>query len=171
MFVLSVAGARPGPGQRRRDDSRGVRYGRSVDGEASVRRRAAGAPQRDRGKHGVGRMRHRSRTATSEWKVERGLRDARRHDLTRQHRAVESLTLDRDGGRAPARLDDTALREMVYYGYGWPESEMMAGGGGGTPRSKRRGDSPRPPRASALHGKVKVAGRKSARSLFDPGIA
>ena len=82
------------------------------------------------------------------------------------HRAVESLTLDRE----VMHLRDSLVpryAEMVYYGYWFaPERRMLQAaidesqhGVGGTARLK------------LYKGAATVAGRRAERSLYDPEIA
>jgi argininosuccinate synthase len=82
------------------------------------------------------------------------------------HRAVESLTLDRE----VLHLRDSLIpryAEMVYYGYWFaPEREMLQ-----TAIDAAQANVTGTARIKLYKGNVTVAGRKSARSLFDPGIA
>ena len=82
------------------------------------------------------------------------------------HRAVESLTLDRE----VLHLRDSLIpryAEMVYYGYWFaPEREMLQAA-----IDAAQANVTGTARIKLYKGNVTVAGRKSARSLFDPGIA
>jgi argininosuccinate synthase len=82
------------------------------------------------------------------------------------HRAVESLTLDRE----VLHLRDSLIpryAEMVYYGYWFaPEREMLQ-----TAIDQAQENVTGTARVKLYKGNVTVVGRKSARSLFDPGIA
>ncbi|MFM8409445.1 MAG: argininosuccinate synthase [Alphaproteobacteria bacterium] len=82
------------------------------------------------------------------------------------HRAVESLTMDRE----VVHLRDSLIpryAEMVYYGYWFaPEREML---------QVAIDESQKPvtgtARVKLYKGAASVVGRRAARSLFDPGIA
>ncbi len=82
------------------------------------------------------------------------------------HRAVESLTLDRE----VLHLRDSLIpryAEMVYYGYWFaPEREMLQ-----TAIDQAQANVSGTARLKLYKGNVTVVGRKSERSLFDPGIA
>jgi argininosuccinate synthase len=82
------------------------------------------------------------------------------------HRAVESLTLDRE----VLHLRDSLTpryAEMVYYGYWFaPEREMLQ-----TAIDQAQENVTGTARVKLYKGNVTVVGRKSERSLFDPGIA
>jgi argininosuccinate synthase len=86
--------------------------------------------------------------------------------LQAAHRAVESLTLDRE----VAHLRDTLVAhyaEMVYYGYWFaPERRMLQA----TMDEAQRTVSGTA-RLKLYKGGVTVAGRRAARSLYDPSIA
>ena len=83
------------------------------------------------------------------------------------HRAVESITLDRE----VMHLRDALIpryAEMVYYGYWFaPERDDAAG------RDRRVAARASPARraSSSTRATCTVAGRKCARSLYDPSIA
>ncbi|HZR82499.1 MAG TPA: argininosuccinate synthase [Candidatus Binatia bacterium] len=82
------------------------------------------------------------------------------------HRAVESLTLDRE----VLHLRDSLIpryAEMVYYGYWFaPEREML---------QAAIDEAQRPvtgtARVKLYKGSATVVGRRAERSLFDPGVA
>ena len=82
------------------------------------------------------------------------------------HRAVESLTLDREvmhirDGLVPR------YAEMVYYGYWFtPERRMLQ-----TMIDESQQNVTGTARLKLYKGSVTVAGRKAARSLYDPSIA
>ena len=82
------------------------------------------------------------------------------------HRAVESLTLDREA----LHLRDSLIpryAEMVYYGFWFaPEREMLQAAMDQCQQSVT-GTA----RVKLFKGSATVAGRKSDRSLYDPGIA
>jgi len=82
------------------------------------------------------------------------------------HRAVESLTLDRE----VMHLRDSLIpryAEMVYYGYWFaPEREMLQ-----TAIDQSQQNVTGTARIKLYKGNVTVVGRKAERSLFDPGIA
>ena len=82
------------------------------------------------------------------------------------HRAVESLTLDRE----VQHLRDSLIpryAEMVYYGYWFaPEREMLQ-----TAIDQSQQNVTGTARVKLYKGNVTVVGRKAERSLFDPGIA
>jgi argininosuccinate synthase len=82
------------------------------------------------------------------------------------HRAVESLTLDREA----LHLRDSLIpryAEMVYYGFWFaPEREMLQAAIDQCQQSVT-GTA----RVKLFKGSATVAGRKAERSLYDPGIA
>jgi argininosuccinate synthase len=82
------------------------------------------------------------------------------------HRAVESITLDRE----VLHLRDSLIpryAEMVYYGYWYaPERTMLQAGIDASQR-----DVTGTARLKLYKGNAVVAGRKSARSLYNPEIA
>jgi argininosuccinate synthase len=82
------------------------------------------------------------------------------------HRAVESLTLDRE----VMHLRDSLVpryAEMVYYGYWFtPERRMLQ-----TMIDESQQNVTGTARLKLYKGSVTVAGRKAARSLYDPSIA
>lgn len=82
------------------------------------------------------------------------------------HRAVESITLDRE----VLHLRDALISryaEMVYYGYWFsPEREMLQAAIDESQRSVT-GEA----RIKLYKGTVTVTGRRSARSLYDPAVA
>jgi argininosuccinate synthase len=86
--------------------------------------------------------------------------------LLAAHRAVESLTLDREvmhirDGLVPR------YAEMVYYGYWFtPERRMLQ-----TAIDESQQTVNGTARLKLYKGSVTVAGRKAARSLYDPSIA
>ena len=87
--------------------------------------------------------------------------------LIKAHRAIESLTLDRE----VAHLKDELMpryASLVYYGYWWsPERKMLQQMIDASQQSVNG-----VVRLKLYKGAVTVAGRKSsADSLFDPGIA
>ncbi len=86
--------------------------------------------------------------------------------MLRAHRAIESLTLDREA----AHLKDDLMpryASLVYNGYWWsPERQLLQGL---IDDSQRRVNGT--VRVKLYKGNVLVAGRKSPDSLFDPAIA
>ena len=86
--------------------------------------------------------------------------------MLRAHRAIESLTLDREA----AHLKDDLMpryASLVYNGYWWsPERELLQGL---IDASQQRVNGT--VRVKLYKGNVLVAGRKSPDSLFDPAIA
>ena len=82
------------------------------------------------------------------------------------HRAVESITLDRE----VMHLRDSLIpryAEMVYYGYWYaPERRMLQAA---VDESQR--DVSGTARLKLYKGNVIVAGRKSTRSLYNPEVA
>jgi argininosuccinate synthase len=86
--------------------------------------------------------------------------------MLRAHRAIESLTLDREA----AHLKDDLMpryASLVYNGYWWsPERQLLQGL---IDDSQRRVNGT--VRIKLYKGNVLVAGRKSPDSLFDPAIA
>ena len=82
------------------------------------------------------------------------------------HRAVESLTLDRE----VMHLRDSLVpryAEMVYYGYWFtPERRMLQ-----TAIDESQQTVDGTARLKLYKGSVTVAGRKAPRSLYDPSIA
>jgi argininosuccinate synthase len=86
--------------------------------------------------------------------------------MLRAHRAIESLTLDREA----AHLKDDLMpryASLIYNGYWWsPERELLQGL---IDDSQRRVNGT--VRLKLYKGNVLVAGRKSPDSLFDPAIA
>jgi len=82
------------------------------------------------------------------------------------HRAVESITLDRE----VLHLRDALIpryAEMVYYGYWFsPEREMLQAAIDESQRSVT-GEA----RLKLYKGTVTVTGRRSAQSLYDPAVA
>ncbi|MFZ5491540.1 MAG: argininosuccinate synthase [Pseudomonadota bacterium] len=86
--------------------------------------------------------------------------------MQRAHRAIESLTLDREA----AHLKDDLMpryASLVYNGYWWsPERELLQGL---IDASQRRVNGT--VRVKLYKGNVLVAGRRSPDSLFDPAIA
>jgi argininosuccinate synthase len=82
------------------------------------------------------------------------------------HRAVESLTLDRE----VLHLRDTLIpryAEMVYYGYWFTPERGMLQAAIDTTQSAVNGTA----RLKLYKGTVTVAGRKSANSLYRPDVA
>ncbi len=86
--------------------------------------------------------------------------------MLRAHRAIESLTLDREA----AHLKDDLMpryASLVYNGYWWsPERQLLQGL---IDASQQRVNGT--VRIKLYKGNVLVAGRKSPDSLFDPAIA
>ncbi|MBC7162279.1 MAG: argininosuccinate synthase [Immundisolibacter sp.] len=86
--------------------------------------------------------------------------------MLRAHRAIESLTLDREA----AHLKDDLMpryASLVYNGYWWsPERQLLQGL---IDDSQQRVNGT--VRIKLYKGNVLVAGRKSPDSLFDPAIA
>jgi argininosuccinate synthase len=86
--------------------------------------------------------------------------------MLRAHRAIESLTLDREA----AHLKDDLMpryASLVYNGYWWsPERQLLQGL---IDDSQQRVNGS--VRIKLYKGNVLVAGRKSPDSLFDPAIA
>jgi argininosuccinate synthase len=86
--------------------------------------------------------------------------------MQRAHRAIESLTLDREA----AHLKDDLMpryASLVYNGYWWsPERELLQGL---IDASQRRVNGT--VRVKLYKGNVLIAGRQSPDSLFDPAIA
>ena len=86
--------------------------------------------------------------------------------MLRAHRAIESLTLDREA----AHLKDDLMpryASLVYNGYWWsPERQLLQGL---IDDSQRRVNGT--VRVKLYKGNVLIAGRKSPDSLFDPAIA
>ena len=86
--------------------------------------------------------------------------------MLRAHRAIESLTLDREA----AHLKDDLMpryASLVYNGYWWsPERQLLQGL---IDDSQRRVNGT--VRVKLYKGNVLIAGRKSSDSLFDPAIA
>ncbi|MBI4524253.1 MAG: argininosuccinate synthase [Deltaproteobacteria bacterium] len=82
------------------------------------------------------------------------------------HRAIESITMDREVMRLRDSLI-TRYAELIYYGYWFsPEREVL----------QKLIDAAQEPvmgrvRLKLYKGNVMVAGRKSTRALYDPGIA
>jgi len=82
------------------------------------------------------------------------------------HRAVESLTLDREVTHIRDGLVPR-YAEMVYYGYWFtPERRMLQ-----TMIDEAQQNVTGTARLKLYKGSVTVAGRKAARSLYDPSIA
>jgi argininosuccinate synthase len=86
--------------------------------------------------------------------------------MLRAHRAIESLTLDREA----AHLKDDLMpryASLVYNGYWWsPERQLLQGL---IDDSQRRVNGT--VRVKLYKGNVLIAGRRSPDSLFDPAIA
>jgi argininosuccinate synthase len=86
--------------------------------------------------------------------------------LARAHRAIESITLDRE----IAHLKDDLMpryASLVYNGYWWsPERELLQHTIDAT-----QADVCGTVRVKLYKGNVTIAGRRSPRSLFDPAIA
>ena len=86
--------------------------------------------------------------------------------MLRAHRAIESITLDREA----AHLKDDLMpryASLVYNGYWWsPERELLQGLIDGSQRHVNG-----TVRVKLYKGNVLIAGRKSPDSLFDPAIA
>ncbi len=86
--------------------------------------------------------------------------------MLRAHRAIESITLDREA----AHLKDDLMpryASLVYNGYWWsPERQLLQGL---IDDSQRRVNGT--VRVKLYKGNVLIAGRKSPDSLFDPAIA
>jgi argininosuccinate synthase len=82
------------------------------------------------------------------------------------HRAVESLTLDRE----VAHLRDSLISryaEMVYYGYWFaPEREMLQ-----TAIDESQKNVTGTARLKLYKGNVAIAGRKSPKTLYNPQVA
>jgi argininosuccinate synthase len=82
------------------------------------------------------------------------------------HRGLESITMDREVMRL---RDSLVLRyaEMIYYGYWFaPEREMLQ-----KAIDASQANVSGRVRLKLFKGGVAVAGRKSERSLYDPGVA
>ena len=86
--------------------------------------------------------------------------------MLRAHRAIESLTLDREA----AHLKDELMPKyasLIYNGYWWsPEREMMQAAIDAS-QVHVNGDV----RLKLYKGNVSVTGRESADSLFDESVA
>ena len=86
--------------------------------------------------------------------------------LLEAHRAMESLTLDREA----AHLKDTLMpryAELIYNGYWWaPEREMLQAA-----IDQSQGDVTGTVRLKLYKGAATVVGRTSAKSLYDPDLA
>ena len=86
--------------------------------------------------------------------------------LLRAHRAIESITLDREA----AHLKDELMpryAKLIYNGYWWsPEREMMQAAIDAT-QTWVNGDV----RLKLYKGNVIVTGRRSEHSLFDASVA
>jgi len=86
--------------------------------------------------------------------------------LLKAHRAIESITLDRDA----AHLKDSVMpkyAELVYNGYWWsPERKMLQ-----TLIDESQGFVNGDVRLKLYKGNVSVVGRRSPNSLFDETIA
>ena len=86
--------------------------------------------------------------------------------MLRAHRAIESLTLDREA----AHLKDELMPKyasLIYNGYWWsPEREMMQAAIDAS-QVHVNGDV----RLKLYKGNVSVTGRQSADSLFDESVA
>jgi len=86
--------------------------------------------------------------------------------LLRAHRAIESLTLDRDAAHTKDELMPK-YAELVYNGYWWsPERKMLQAAIDAT-QEYVNGTV----RLKLYKGNVVVVGRKSDNSLFDESIA
>ncbi len=86
--------------------------------------------------------------------------------LLRAHRAIESLTLDRE----VAHLKDSLMpkyAELIYNGYWWSPERKMLQTAIDESQQTVNGDV----RVKLYKGSVSVAGRRSAESLFDQSIA
>jgi argininosuccinate synthase len=86
--------------------------------------------------------------------------------LLKAHRAIESITLDRE----VAHLKDSLMpryAEMIYNGYWWSPERLMIQRAIDESQAHVNGDV----RVKLYKGNVTVAGRRSAQSLFDEKIA
>jgi argininosuccinate synthase len=86
--------------------------------------------------------------------------------LLKAHRAIESITLDRE----VAHLKDSLMpryAEMIYNGYWWSPERLMLQKAIDESQVHVNGDV----RVKLYKGSVTVAGRRSAQSLFDEKIA
>ena len=137
-----------------------------MNGERAVAGGAAGARSTQiGGRHGIGRVdlvenRYVGMKSRGVYETPGGT------ILHVAHRAVESLTLDRE----VMHLRDSLIpryAEMVYYGYWFaPERSMLQ-----TAIDEAQRDVTGTVRLKLYKGNVIVAGRKSARSLYNPEIA
>ena len=86
--------------------------------------------------------------------------------MMRAHRAIESITLDRE----VAHLKDTLMpkyAEMIYNGYWWSPERLMMQAMIDQSQIHVNGDV----RVKLYKGSVQVVGRRSADSLFDEKVA
>lgn len=86
--------------------------------------------------------------------------------MLRAHRAIESITLDRE----VAHLKDELMpryAKMIYNGYWWAPERLMLQSAIDNTQSVVNGDV----RMKLYKGNVTVTGRQSSDSLFDDAIA
>ncbi len=86
--------------------------------------------------------------------------------MLRAHRAIESITLDRE----VAHLKDELMpryAKMIYNGYWWAPERLMLQSAIDNTQSVVNGDV----RIKLYKGNVTVTGRQSSDSLFDDAIA